>query len=130
MEDGRLVRGLASLNSGRRMPDEREDDIYVALENGYIGYIVDNQRLKRLQGQLQKVTSVTLLVINWLDKRAGTGARMKDELRSPMPDGQLNDECGGPIRRSKIMAWRFMMISRFFAQHDMGCGTTAVQVNK
>ena len=30
----------------------------------------------------------------------------------------------------KIMAWRFMMVFSFFAQHDMGGGTTAVHVNK
>ena len=42
--------------------------VYVARKNGYIGYIVDNQRLKRLHYRLHKVTSVTLLVINWLDQ--------------------------------------------------------------
>jgi len=41
-------------------------DVYVARENGYIGYIVDIQRLKRLHRRLQKVTSVTLLKDNYL----------------------------------------------------------------
>jgi len=38
--------------------------VYVARKNGYIGYIVVNQQLKRLHNRLQKVTSVTLLIGN------------------------------------------------------------------
>jgi len=36
----------------------------VAPKNGYIGYIIDSQRLKRLQIGYTKVTSVTLLIYN------------------------------------------------------------------